>query len=212
MKKVLLIVVCVVVVAVAAVLIFMPKGPNLKQFEQLKNPVITEKPNQNMLVVEAIGDPAVQSGKAIKLLYKTFFLIKGVSKNFAAMTPRARWPIGEGAPKEQWLGLFALPIPDSIKTLPVVPNPDSLRISIYPWDYGSVAEILHVGSYDTEKPTVQRLKDYIKQQGYTIIGEHEEEYLKGPSMFGKGNPDKYLTIIRYKVMKKSDLLNSGSMK
>ncbi len=32
-------------------------------------------------------------------------------------------------------------------------------------------------------------------------GEHEEEYLKGPGMFGTGGPEKYLTIIRYRLKK-----------
>ncbi|MCK9244452.1 MAG: GyrI-like domain-containing protein, partial [Candidatus Marinimicrobia bacterium] len=60
----------------------------------------------------------------------------------------------------------------------------------------------HVGPYTTEPPTIQKLMDYITSQGYTIIGPHEEEYLKGPTMFGKGNPEKYKTIIRYQVAKK----------
>ena len=32
-----------------------------------------------------------------------------------------------------------------------------------------------------------------------LQGEHEEEYIKGPGMLSKGNPQKYLTIIRYRV-------------
>ena len=34
-----------------------------------------------------------------------------------------------------------------------------------------------------------------------MVGEHEEEYLRGPGMFSKGDPEKYLTIIRYRVKK-----------
>ena len=69
------------------------------------------------------------------------------------------------------------------------------------WEYGDVAEMLHVGPYDREEPTIAKLKQFIKECGYEIVGEHEEEYLKGPGMFSKGNPDKYLTIIRYRVKK-----------
>jgi hypothetical protein len=32
-----------------------------------------------------------------------------------------------------------------------------------------------------------------------IAGAHEEEYIKGPTMTGKGDPEKYVTIIRYQV-------------
>jgi hypothetical protein len=41
----------------------------------------------------------------------------------------------------------------------------------------------------------------VLDSGYVIAGEHEEEYIKGPGMFSKGDPEKYLTIIRYRVKK-----------
>ncbi len=66
------------------------------------------------------------------------------------------------------------------------------------WRYGTVAEILHVGSYATETPTIERLHQFIADQGYEIAGPHEEEYLKGPGMWGVKEKD-YLTIIRYQV-------------
>jgi hypothetical protein len=72
------------------------------------------------------------------------------------------------------------------------------------WEYGEVAEMLHLGPYDQEQPATQRLMDFINAQGYTIAGEHEEEYLKGPTMFSKGDPEKYATIIRYRVKKSGE--------
>ncbi len=45
---------------------------------------------------------------------------------------------------------------------------------------------------------------FIKAQGYEVIGVHEEEYLKGPTMFSKGDPKKYVTIIRYRVKKSAE--------
>lgn len=62
-----------------------------------------------------------------------------------------------------------------------------------------MAEILHVGPYTAEAPTISRLKKFIVESGFEVIGEHEEEYLKGPGMFFKGNPEKYYTIIRYRI-------------
>ncbi|MDP2984459.1 MAG: GyrI-like domain-containing protein [Candidatus Latescibacter sp.] len=64
-----------------------------------------------------------------------------------------------------------------------------------------MAEILHIGPYDREEPAITRLTAFIKDKGYSIVGDHEEEYLKGPGMFSKGNPEKYYTIIRYRVEK-----------
>ena len=51
-------------------------------------------------------------------------------------------------------------------------------------------------------PTVEKLKSFVATNGYEIAGDHEEEYLKGPGMFSKGNPDEYYTILRYQVRKK----------
>ena len=44
-------------------------------------------------------------------------------------------------------------------------------------------------------PTIEKIKTFISERGYEINGDHEEEYLKGPGMFFKGNPKKYRTII-----------------
>jgi hypothetical protein len=206
MKKVVFIVLGILILAAAGYVFFFPKGPDLSQYDRLLNPAISQQSTQHMLVVEAKGDPNVSGVKALKLLYTTYYSLPGVSKK-DMVAPRARWPIAEDTPKDQWLGMFALPVPTEVKALPTnLKNPDKLNIFIADWEYGTVAEILHKGPYDTEKETVQKLKSYIKQSGYTIVSEHEEEYLKGPGMFGPGNPKKYETIIRYRVMKLEDLM------
>jgi len=48
------------------------------------------------------------------------------------------------------------------------------------WNYGTVAQILHVGPYSEEEPTVKRLHEFITENGYEIAGIHEEEYLTPP--------------------------------
>jgi effector-binding domain-containing protein len=90
------------------------------------------------------------------------------------------------------MGTYGIPIKAGVKV-----EQGSVRSEI--WEYGLVAEILHIGSYDTEEPTVDRLTKFIEDNGYRIIGDHEEEYVKGPGMFFKGNPDKYRTIIRFRI-------------
>lgn len=199
MKKVLLGIAIVLIALAAVVLLVIPKGPSLKQYAYLQQPVISEKPDQKMLVVSLTGDPASQSGDAIRLLYKTFFSLKGVPKRLSEMAPRARWVSAPDTPKQNWVGYFALPVPDTLTTLPILKTEDQSRVSLQTWEYGTVAQILHVGSYATEEQTIRRLKDYISLKGYKIIGDHEEFYLKGPGMLGKGNPEKYMTIISYRV-------------
>jgi hypothetical protein len=46
---------------------------------------------------------------------------------------------------------------------------------------------------------MEKLKSFIAAKGYQFAGPHEEEYLRGPGMFGRGDPSKYSTIIRYRV-------------
>jgi hypothetical protein len=165
---------------------------DLSSYESLKTPRLTTMARQKMIVVEAKGDPNVVSKDAFGLLYKTFFSLKGV--RLAA--PRARWVNMSTDPKDQWVGLYGLPIPDSITQLP-----DGIQgVRVEDWDYGEVAEILHVGSYAEEASTISKLHEFIRESGHEIAGPHEEEYLKGPGM--AASPSDYWTIIRYSVKKR----------
>ena len=202
-SKVVLVVVPVVIVALgAAAFLFITRGPSAAQFDYLKDPQIRILPDLKVLEVQAKGEPGVAAGQAFGLLFKTYFQLKGVPKGPRQPAPRARWPLSLETPKGEWVGRYALPVPASVNSLPAQPaNESGLRVALTTWPYGDVAEVLHVGPYDREEPTVARLTQFIKECGYEIVGEHEEEYLKGPGTFGKGNPQKYLTIIRYRVKK-----------
>jgi hypothetical protein len=166
-------------------------GQNLAQYDVLKEPRITKMPAQKMLVVEVKGDPNMAGTQAFGLLYKVFFAIEGARPS----APRARWPQIMTAPKSEWTGFYALPVPENASL------PDgSSGAKIVEWQYGDVAEILHYGSYADEGPTIQRLMRFIAEQGYVIAGPHEEEYLRGPE--SGPNTGEYRTIIRYQVRKK----------
>ncbi|UCE40257.1 MAG: GyrI-like domain-containing protein [Candidatus Aminicenantes bacterium] len=166
---------------------------DLSQYEKLKNPQIRKMPDkQKMLVVEKTGDPNVTAGEAFQLLFSTFFKLPGVKM----APPRARWLNTLTDPRNEWVGLYALPLPESVDSLPA--GVEGVKIDF--WEYGEVAEILHVGAYSEETPTIERIIAYIAAQGYEIAGPHEEEYIRGP----ESGPDssKYMTIIRYQVSKK----------
>ena len=165
---------------------------DLSQYASLKEPRIRTIPAQKMLVVESKGDPNVAGKDAFSLLYKVFFGIPGA--RMAA--PRARWLNLATAPKNEWLGLYALPLPDQVTNLP----PGSSGAKIEVWQYGEVAEILHLGDYDKETPTIEKLMKFIKDKGYEVAGPHEEEYLKGPE--SGPHTAEYQTIIRYQVKKR----------
>jgi nitrogen fixation-related uncharacterized protein len=185
-----------------AAFLFTMRGPSAAQFEYLKDPQVRILPDLKVLQVEAKGDPGVVGGQAFALLFKTYFQLKGVPKGPKQPAPRARWPLPMDTPKGEWIGRYAIPVPESINALPSQgEGTPGLRVELTTWEYGDVAEVLHVGPYDKEEPTIARLKQFIKDCRYEIVGDHEEEYLRGPGMFGKGNPKKYLTIIRYRVKK-----------
>lgn len=187
-------------VLLAVYLILFPSGPDISQYESLKQPRITKMADEKMLVVTAKGDPNEVANKAFSLLFKTYFKIPGVQKSMH-VAPRARWE-GDMNVKSSWTGYYAMPVPALTSSLPEVQSEPGLKVELTTWEYGDVAEILHVGPYNEETPTIERLHQFIKQQGYEVIGLHEEEYVKGPSMILRGDPAKYATIIRYRVKKK----------
>lgn len=182
----------VLVLCVLTLAFVMGEAQDLSQYEHLKEPQINKMPQQKMLAVEAKGDPNVVGQEAFSLLFRTFFSLKGVRIS----PPRARWLNLFIDPKEEWVGLYALPLPESITELPS--EVEGVRIEY--WDYGEVAEILHIGPYSEETPTIIKLHKFIQEKDYQISGPHEEVYLKGPGM--ASDPSEYWTIIRYQVKKK----------
>jgi len=186
-------VILLTVLSVFAVSLIWSQYQDLSQYQKLKNPQIRKMPDrQKMLVVEKKGDPNVTAGMAFPTLFSTFFKLPGARM----APPRARWLNTLTDPRDEWVGLYALPLPDSVDSLPS--GAEGVKIDY--WEYGEVAEILHVGSYSEETPTIEKLIAFIAEQGYEIAGPHEEEYLRGP----ESGPDssQYMTIIRYQIKKK----------
>jgi hypothetical protein len=162
-------------------------------------PVILEMPAQTMAVVVSKGDPKVVGEQVFPALYGAaytlkFALKKAGKEDFKVTGLRARWPDAHLLPKDQWTAYWALPIPDGTTELPKkVPEPE---VAIEVWQYGTVAEILHLGPYTEEGPTVQMLHQFIAESGYEIAGVHEEEYLTRPDAKNQK------TIVRYPVRRK----------
>jgi len=147
-------------------------------------PVITEMPSETMAVVVSKGDPNVVGEQVFPALYGAvytlkFQLKKAGKEDFKVSGLRARWPDMHLLPKDQWTGIWGLPIPDGTTELPKkVPEPE---VKIEVWEYGTVAEILHLGPYSEEGPTIERLHRFIEESGCEIAGVHEEEYLTRPT-------------------------------
>ncbi|MGZ6267949.1 MAG: GyrI-like domain-containing protein [Candidatus Limnocylindrales bacterium] len=117
--------------------------------------------------------------------------------DFKVGPPCGRWfggPDWMTIAREKWEAAWAIPIPEGTKEL-VQKDPET-PVTIETWEYGSVAQILHVGSYAEETPTIQQLHAFITAEGYEIAGPHEEEYRSSPAAKAPK------TVIRYQVRKR----------
>jgi hypothetical protein len=61
---------------------------------------------------------------------------------------------------------------------------------------GRAAQVLHLGSYAGEEPTILALHAFIAEQGYAPRGRHHEIYLGDPR---RSAPERLKTIIRQPV-------------
>jgi len=175
------------------------RGRHRIKAKSATEPEIHEMKPQKMAVVYTKGDPNKVAEKAIPALYGAVYKLKfGLKKKgvtFKVGKLRARWPDAHLLPKDQWTGVWGLPVPEDTTCLPQkVPE---VEVKLETWNYGKVAQILHFGSYSEEEPTVKKLHEFIFKNGYEIAGVHEEEYLTTP----KAKMQK--TLIRYSIKKKS---------
>jgi hypothetical protein len=175
----------------------MPK--KMKPFE----PELTEMPSRLMAVVRTVGDPNDVGQKVFPALYGAVYPLKFALKKsgveYKIEPPRARWfggPDWASLPREEWEAAWAIPIPDG--TTELTQKDPETPVVIETWDYGQIAQILHVGSYAEETPTILKLHDFIASEGYEIVGAHEEEYQSRPDTKAPK------TVIRYRVRKVAD--------
>jgi len=162
-------------------------------------PHIVEMPPQRMAVVEAHGTPDEAFPTIMPALYGAVYTLKFDLKkkglnSFKVTGLRGRYPDPLDMPQEEWHYKIALPIPNDTRAL-TQKVPD-VEVKLEDWEYGTVAEIMHIGGYDQEAPTVEKLMQFIKESGYEVAGAHEEEYLTSP------DAKVVKTMIRYPISRK----------
>ncbi|MFA6439001.1 MAG: GyrI-like domain-containing protein, partial [Bacteriovoracaceae bacterium] len=109
--------------------------------------------------------------------------------------------------KEDWLWRMMIMQPEfvtaevfknAVEIVRQKKNPVALdKLTFGTYDEGKCAQILHVGPYSAEGPTIDRLHTFIAKQGYTRTGKHHEIYLNDPR---KSASEKLKTIIRQPVV------------
>jgi len=163
------------------------------------DPQILEIPPQKMAVVTGKGAPEKVFAELMPALYGSAYTLKFDIKKkglptFKVSGLRARYPDVLNVPKEEWTHIIGLPIPDDTTSLPQ--KVAGIEVKLETWDYGTVAQILHLRAYDQEQPNIEHLHKFIEENGYEIAGVHEEEYLTRP------DAKVPKTVIRYPIKKK----------
>ena len=75
------------------------------------------------------------------------------------------------------------------------------RVRLERFAEGRAAQILHIGPYAAEGPTIQRLHAFIAGQGYRRAGKHHEIYLSDPR---RAAPEKLKTICASRLLRRAE--------
>lgn len=188
----------VVLLSVTSCRYFLPR-PDVSQYEPLRQPRMTQRANEKVLQATVKGDPDKTAGIAIEAVMRGFYALSEVNKR-EFVPPKARWIGGDNTARNDWVGVFAMTIPETVTVAPKSARPE-VELVLAHWEYGEVAEMLHQGDYDSTLKTAEKLKAFITEQGYKVVGDHEEEYIIGPGSPGEKGPSSWLTVVRYRVEK-----------
>jgi len=76
------------------------------------------------------------------------------------------------------------------------------KLRLANFEEGLCVQVMHIGPYATEPPTVERMRDFMQENSYRDLigrgGKHHEIYLGDPR---KADPAKLKTILRHPVEK-----------
>ena len=73
-------------------------------------------------------------------------------------------------------------------------DPTSIRLETF--TEGPAAQVLHLGPYAEERPTIEKLQAFIAEQGLVPRPRHHEIYLSDPN---RTRPERLKTVIRLPV-------------
>jgi hypothetical protein len=105
-----------------------------------------------------------------------------------------------------WTWRLLLPVPDPAGEDEIAAARDAVARKQRPprlgdlrweaWAEGRAAQIMHLGSYDAEAPTIRRLHAAIAERGLHMRGCHHEIYISDPRTT---KPERVRTVIRQPV-------------
>jgi hypothetical protein len=190
-----------------------------KLYKPGRRPELIEVPELPFLMIDGHGDPnaSPEYRQAIEALFSVSYTIKFTLKlgpkqlDYKVMPLESLWwstaagtlDVAE-KPGWSWTAMIAQPeeVDDVLleeakvaasgrRELPALPL---LRLERF--DEGLSAQVMHVGPYSAEGPTIERLHAFIAEQGYELRGKHHEIYLGDPR---RAAPEKLKTVVRQPV-------------
>ena len=184
-----------------------------------KGVVLVDVPEMQFLMIDGMGSPgdSKEYQEALAALYpiafKTKFLSKAKGKDYVVPPLEGLWwaddmdDFNEGN-RDKWKWSMMIMLPEWINE-DMVDNAIELtkdkkpelanllpKLRVEKYKEGKAAQIMHIGPYSEEGPTVQKVHDFIQKEGGTFHGhknKHHEIYLSDPR---KANPATMKTVIR----------------
>lgn len=184
--------------------------PSAKHVERV------DVPAMNLLMLDGRGDPNSSEAyaHAVEALFALSYTIKFAVKkgpigiDYGVMPLEGLWwadDMSDFATGErsgwQWTMMIMQPefvtgeiVEEAIDVVRVKKNPPALPgIRFETYAEGDAAQIMHVGPFANEGPTIKRVHDFIEQSGRELTGKHHEIYLTD---IRKADPAKWKTVIR----------------
>ena len=181
-------------------------------------------PAMTYLAVDGHGDPNTSPAyaTAIQALYAGAYAIRSAFKkrsgdDFVVGPLEGLWTSADNSAfatrdkgERDWT--MMIPLPDAVSSQDIVdglgraarkkPELPIDALKELPLSEGRSLQILHVGTYDDEAPTLARLHDEVMPRlGLTWNGPHHEIYLSDPRRVA---PEKMKTVLRQPVRPESE--------
>ena len=179
-------------------------------YKASKEPGAIDLTARHYLSVAGQGDPdgAAFAG-AMKALYGAAYGIKFFKKqegrDFKIPKMEGFWwsELGKNlqkVPRDAWRWKLLIPMPGFVTAADldrVRSGKKDLEMAAWYTEPGGLfVQILHVGPYEEEEESIDKLLWWVKHKGYQIAGEHKEIYLTDP----RRTPGERLkTILRYRI-------------
>lgn len=195
-----------------------------KELKQLynasaKQPEMIAVPKMNFLMIDGEGDPNTSQTfqDAIEVLYPLSYALKFMIKkgetgvDYGVLPLESLWwsdnmSLFSVEKKSDWKWTLMIMQPEfvtkkmvqeAIKQVKAKKNPPSLPLVRFEsFEEGEAAQIMHIGPFSEEGPTIEKLHAFIESSGRERKGKHHEIYL---SDIRRAAPEKWKTIIRQPV-------------